>query len=191
MNFIGSYQFDDCKTLKEDVFSRDPYILRFTCLTTGEPYPKTPVLLSLQYSPRVGLSLNWFVSRAAGPGADPRSHNAWRLRDRAGQTLRCVSGRQEKVGDWRKDALRHFVMSDCHFWKGLTNTNTGTVTKLVDDYFGSVCTDNRFSYTNYFTTLLNSQRQWSFSLNQRTTTTIFLCSLWSMYQALEEQDITF
>uniref|UniRef100_A0A8C6SF75 Endonuclease/exonuclease/phosphatase domain-containing protein n=1 Tax=Neogobius melanostomus TaxID=47308 RepID=A0A8C6SF75_9GOBI len=34
MNLIGTYQFDDQKTLNEDAFSRDPYILRFKCPTT-------------------------------------------------------------------------------------------------------------------------------------------------------------
>jgi len=34
VDLIGSYQFDDEKTSKEDVFARDPYILRFTCLCT-------------------------------------------------------------------------------------------------------------------------------------------------------------
>jgi len=34
VDLIGSYQFDDEKTCNEDVFARDPYILRFRCLNT-------------------------------------------------------------------------------------------------------------------------------------------------------------
>lgn len=34
VNLVGTYQFDDTKTLNDDAFSRDPYILRFKCPTT-------------------------------------------------------------------------------------------------------------------------------------------------------------
>ncbi|KAG7226654.1 hypothetical protein INR49_001824 [Caranx melampygus] len=34
VNLVGSFQFDDESTVGEDVFARDPYILRFTCLNT-------------------------------------------------------------------------------------------------------------------------------------------------------------
>ncbi|XP_029908186.1 deoxyribonuclease 1 like 4, tandem duplicate 1 [Myripristis murdjan] len=34
VDLVGSYQFDDQATEKEDIFARDPYILRFTCLNT-------------------------------------------------------------------------------------------------------------------------------------------------------------
>ncbi|XP_073324816.1 deoxyribonuclease-1-like [Pagrus major] len=34
VDLVGSYQFDDQETECGDVFSRDPYILRFRCLTT-------------------------------------------------------------------------------------------------------------------------------------------------------------
>ncbi|KAM6980347.1 deoxyribonuclease gamma-like [Aplochiton taeniatus] len=34
VNLIDSYQYDDVKTQQVDVFSRDPYILRFKCLNT-------------------------------------------------------------------------------------------------------------------------------------------------------------
>ncbi|CAL9707427.1 unnamed protein product [Knipowitschia caucasica] len=34
VNLMDSYQFEDSKTLNQDVFSRDPYILRFKCHTT-------------------------------------------------------------------------------------------------------------------------------------------------------------
>ncbi|XP_072296094.1 deoxyribonuclease-1-like isoform X1 [Eucyclogobius newberryi] len=34
VNLVGSYQFEDSKTLNQDVFARDPYILRFRCPTT-------------------------------------------------------------------------------------------------------------------------------------------------------------
>lgn len=34
VNLVGTYQFEDSKTLNEDAFARDPYILRFKCPTT-------------------------------------------------------------------------------------------------------------------------------------------------------------
>lgn len=36
VDLVGSYQFDDQVTEGGDVFARDPYILRFRCLNTGE-----------------------------------------------------------------------------------------------------------------------------------------------------------
>lgn len=36
VDLVGSYQFDDEKTEGLDVFARDPYILRFRCLNTGD-----------------------------------------------------------------------------------------------------------------------------------------------------------
>lgn len=38
VDLVGSYQFDDQLTEGEDVFSRDPYILRFRCRNTGEVF---------------------------------------------------------------------------------------------------------------------------------------------------------
>lgn len=35
VDLVGSYQYDDKVTECADVFARDPYILRFRCLTTG------------------------------------------------------------------------------------------------------------------------------------------------------------
>lgn len=36
VDLVGSYQFDDQVSEGGDVFARDPYILRFRCLNTGE-----------------------------------------------------------------------------------------------------------------------------------------------------------
>lgn len=36
VDLVGSYQFDDKEMEGGDVFARDPYILRFRCLNTGE-----------------------------------------------------------------------------------------------------------------------------------------------------------
>lgn len=36
VDLVGTYQFDDQVTEGGDVFARDPYILRFRCLNTGD-----------------------------------------------------------------------------------------------------------------------------------------------------------
>lgn len=35
VDLVGTFQYDDEVTECGDVFARDPYILRFRCLTTG------------------------------------------------------------------------------------------------------------------------------------------------------------
>ena len=45
VSLTDSYQYEDNQAGDEDVFAREPYILRFTCLHTGNvTYPTLSVL---------------------------------------------------------------------------------------------------------------------------------------------------
>lgn len=57
VDLVGSYQFDDQETEGGDVFARDPYILRFRCLDTGER-----VVVMLVHPP--GAAVEMFLASA-------------------------------------------------------------------------------------------------------------------------------
>lgn len=47
---MDSYQFDDVMSKGEDVFARDPYILRFSCPTTGGCHQKGSMWRSCEHT---------------------------------------------------------------------------------------------------------------------------------------------
>lgn len=83
VDLVGSYQFDDQVTEGGDVFARDPYILRFRCLNTGECHePWGCDSCAPSWSSCGDVSL--FCPSAEGPGDDSSPHQTGRLGEGAG-----------------------------------------------------------------------------------------------------------
>lgn len=84
VDLVGSYQFDDQVTEGGDVFARDPYILRFRCLNTGERPPNTAAVTHFTCGKKVlhrrgaaamNMRLHICVHLSAeGPGDDSSPH---------------------------------------------------------------------------------------------------------------------
>lgn len=85
VDLVGSYQFDDQLTQGGDVFARDPYILRFRCLNTGDRHYYFNAFTCGMFLHRCGGAVNMYLTfvflfylcvhfSAEGPGDDSSSH---------------------------------------------------------------------------------------------------------------------
>lgn len=108
VDLVGSYQFDDQVTEGGDVFARDPYILRFRCLNTGEKRFLFEGFYMQNVSAQMWRSIWGFFCylcvhlSAEGPGDDSSSHQTGGLGEGAGRALRRFPERHPEVGNRRK-----------------------------------------------------------------------------------------